>query len=690
MDRTYLVGIDIGGTFTDFVMCHAPSGRVWLNKRLTTPHDPASCVREGLAEVMAEAKIDGAQLDVAIHGTTLITNALIERKGARTALLATDGHRDVIEIGTEMRYDSYDMFLEKPEPLVPPSLRFNVPERLAPDGAVVRPLDQAAVAAIAASLREADVQSIAVCFLHAFVNPAHERRTREILAEALPGVTVSLSSEVAPEIREYQRLSTTAANAYVQPIAVQYVRRLHADLAATGYARPLYMMLSNGGIVTHEAAAQFPIRMVESGPAAGAMATATLGRGLSRGDLLAFDMGGTTAKACLIHDGVPTTSNECEVARVKRFIKGSGLPLQVPVIELIEIGAGGGSIARVDEMGLLKVGPQSAGSVPGPVCYDRGGTESTVTDADLLLGYLDPRFFLGGKMRLHEEGARAAVSRLGETLGLDLTQTASGIFSVVNTNMISAAKMHMAERGRDPRRYAVVAFGGMGPMHAHAVAAGLKITEVICPASAGVLSAWGMLVAPPAFELARSFLSPLDERSLAHAGKLFDQMAGEGEQMLLQAGVPRAAIRYQRSLDMRYAGQTRELTVSLPDSLAGATPESVRDIFMERYREFFGHAHADVPAELVTCRLVATSPARTVPNQTRTVARGEAKKGQRQAFFSGRYMPATVYDRYRLEPGTTFDGPAMVEERESTVVVPPDAVVTVDRDLNLAIRLSGG
>jgi N-methylhydantoinase A/oxoprolinase/acetone carboxylase beta subunit len=633
--------------------------------------------------------VTGAELDVVIHGTTLITNALIERKGARTAFLATDGYRDLLEIGTELRYDPYDLFLEVPEPLVPRALRFDVPERLDAAGRVHTPLDEAAVAKIAATLREAGVEAAAVCFLHAFLYPDHEQRVRAILARECPGLAVSLSHEVAPEIREYPRMSTTVANAYVQPLAARYLARLHADLAAAGYRRPLYMLLSSGGVVTHEAVARFPIRLVESGPAAGALATATLGRRHGRKNLLSFDMGGTTAKACLIDDGAPTMTRQFEVARVRRFVRGSGLPLQVPVIEMIEIGAGGGSLASVDGMGLLKVGPESAGSSPGPACYGLGGTSPTVTDADLVLGYLDPEAFLGGRMRLDAEAARRALAGLAARLGLDVVQAARGIVEVVTANMVAAAKMHVAERGRDPRRYALVAFGGMGPMHACAVAAGLKIREVICPASAGVLSAWGMLVAPIGFELGRSLMGRLDGTLLAGAESVFAAMEAEGRALLLDAGVAPEAIRFQRSADLRYEGQTRELTVALPDGGAADPVATVRRVFAEHYRAMFGHAHDDVPVQLITCRLVASAPAREVPNHPARPADGPARRGERRVFFesAGDYVPTPVFDRYRLVPGAAFEGPAVVEERESTAVLPAGARARVDEDLNLIVTL---
>jgi N-methylhydantoinase A/oxoprolinase/acetone carboxylase beta subunit len=685
-----VLGIDIGGTFTDFVLCHVPTGNVWLAKHLTTPDDHARAVRDGLAELTRRAGVTGADLEVVIHGTTLITNALLERKGVATALVATDGHRDVLEIGSEIRYDTYDLHLERPEPLVARPLRHQVPERCFPSGEVLTPLDETAMRDIARELAKANVEAVAVCFLHSFVNPHHEQRARAILNEAMPGVAVSLSSEVAPEIREYPRMSTTVANAYVQPIAERYLLRLHADLATSGYTRPLYMMLSSGGIATHDTAARFPIRLIESGPVAGALATVTLGQRMGRGNLIAFDMGGTTAKASLIDGGTLTAGKEFEVARVKRFKKGSGLPLQVPVIEMIEIGAGGGSVARRGDMGLLKVGPESAGADPGPACYGLGGTEPTVTDADLLLGYLDPDNFLGGTMKLDVAAARSAVEGLAAKLDVAPDRLVRGIFEVVNANMIAAAKVHISERGRDARRYALVAFGGMGPMHAHAVATGLKLREVICPASAGVLSAWGMLVAPISFEYGRSFVGALSGGFLERAEAVFAEMQADGARMLTEAGVPENEIRYQRSADMRYVGQYRELTVPLPDKLEGDPVTAIRKVFFEHYRRAYGHAHTDVEVQVVTCRLVASSPQRSLSNRAVAAPGGQpTKKRQRQIYFDavGGYVPADVYDRYELRPGATLDGPAVLEERESTAVVPPGARARIDDELNLIIDL---
>ncbi|MCG8547959.1 MAG: hydantoinase/oxoprolinase family protein [Alphaproteobacteria bacterium] len=688
-DKSHLLGIDIGGTFTDFVLVDRTSGNVFLNKRLTTTDHPDVAVKDGIRTLLRDSNIQGANLEIVIHGTTLITNALIERKGARTALLATAGHKDVLKIGDEMRYDTYDLFLEKPDPLVPGPLRFDVPERLAADGRTIDELDEQALRQIAKGLTEAQVASVAVCFLHSFSNPTHERRARAILEEEIPDATISLSSEVAPEIREYQRMSTTTANAYVQPIAVRYLNRVKENLQVEGYGRPLFMMISSGGIVTHEAASRFPIRLVESGPAAGALASSTLGVQAECRDLISFDMGGTTAKACLIDGGSPTTSKQFEVARVKRFAKGSGLPLQVPVIEMIEIGAGGGSIARVDDLGLLKVGPESAGSVPGPACYGAGGEDPTVTDANLILGYLDAQSFLGGKMVLNEKAARDSIESLADSLGVDVVRAAQGILDVVNTNMTAAAKMHIAERGSDPRRYALMAFGGMGPMHAHAVARGLKLKMVICPASAGVLSAWGMLVAPPAFEFARSVLGPLDDESLAHLQAAYRDLEEDGARMLREAGVPANEIVFSHSVDMRYSAQIREITVPLPTGAEQQTAASVRKLFLQKYENLFEHVHEDVPIKLITCRLTATGKGRHLPNRARHETGLNAAKGHRSVYFEthGSFLDAAVYDRYRLGPGAAFEGPAIIEENESTVVVPPRATAEVDDSYNIVIRL---
>ena len=500
-----------------------------------------------------------------------MTNALIERKGALTALLTTAGFRDAVEIGREHRYELYDLNLDLPKPLVPRHLRFDVPERMAADGSVLQALDEEFVRRLVGELRDKGIKAIGVCYLNSFRNPAHERRTAEIIAEVAPQIRVSLSSEVVAEIREFQRTSTTLANVYVQERVADYLAQLQARLDKIGFVGSFFVMLSSGGIATRETAARFPVRLLESGPAAGALAAAQAGMLSGHRDLLSFDMGGTTAKLCVIEDGQPLKTHEFEVDRVYRFRKGSGLPVRIPVIEMIEIGAGGGSIARVDALGLLKVGPDSSGADPGPVCYGHGGTEPTVTDADLVLGYLDPDYFLGGKMQLDLQGARKALGRLGGKLGLTVEEAAWGIHQIVNENMANAARAHLGERGKDPRRMPMFAFGGAGPVHGYRVAEIFRLPALISPFGAGVGSTFGFLAAPLAFDFVRSAYSRLDEQDWQFANGLLDEMAEEGRRCWKAPDLSAREITYQRTADMRYVGQGHEVSVALPDGVLSAT-----------------------------------------------------------------------------------------------------------------------
>ncbi|MGH2369499.1 MAG: hydantoinase/oxoprolinase family protein, partial [Chloroflexota bacterium] len=511
MVGTLRAGVDVGGTFTDLLLVDDATGAAWVGKTLTTPEDPSVGVRTGLAEALAAAGVSAEALGTVIHGTTLVTNALLERRGDRTALVTTKGFRDAVEIAREHRFDMYDLLLDLPPPIASRRLRFEVDERLLADGTEYRPVDPDEVRTLAERLRAAGVEAVAVCFLHSYVDPAHERQVGALLAEMLPGVRVALSCEVVGEIREYERTSTTLANVYVQRITERYLDRIQRELEDLGSPARLLVMLSSGGVATVETARRFPVRLIESGPAAGALAAAHAGRLCGRPNLLSFDMGGTTAKACLIEDGRPLVTTELEVDRVYRFKKGSGLPIKAPAIEMIEIGAGGGSIARVDPFGLVKVGPQSAGAQPGPACYGQGGDQPTVTDADLLLGYLDPAFFLGGRMRLDRAAAeRAIAEQIGGPLGLSVVEAAWAIHQVVNEQMAAAARMHAVERGKDVRAFPLFAFGGAGPVHAHRVAAILGVREIICPFAAGVGSTVGFLVAPLAFDFVRSHYGLLD------------------------------------------------------------------------------------------------------------------------------------------------------------------------------------
>jgi N-methylhydantoinase A len=688
------LGIDIGGTFTDFVLRDESTGRIHVHKTLTTPDDPARAVLEGTSELLAMLDLEGRDIVLAIHGTTLITNAIIERKGVKTGLMTTEGFRDVLEIRTEMRYDAYDLKIEFPEPLVPRPLRLGVRERLDKDGNIITPLHLEDVRAVAETFRERGVRSVAICFLHSFKNPNHERAARAFLKEQFPEFSLSISSEVSPEIREYPRTSTTVANAYVQPISESYLKSLETELHDRGYNGHLYLMLSSGGITTAETATRFPIRLVESGPAGGVLATAFFGEIVGRKNMIAFDMGGTTAKSAMVVNGEPIKASDFEVAHVHRFKKGSGLPLQIPVIEMLEIGAGGGSIAHIDSMGLLKIGPQSAGASPGPASYGFGGTAPTVTDANLVLGYLDPDYFLGGNMTLDIKAARRALKNdVADPLGITVEEAAQGIFNVVNENMAAAVKVHAAEQGKDPRNYSLVAFGGAGPAHAYAVARTLKIKELIFPRGAGVASALGFLAAPISFEFAQSFIGRLSQVNMEDLDAVFEGLERQGREMLAQAGVDAGETIYERSMDMRYVGQGHEITVEVPPGeLTSQAVALLEQNFYQTYRDLYGHAHDDVPLELLTCRVIVRGPKPKVNLErfaydASSVER--ACKRMRPAFFAeaGGFVETPVYDRYELRAGASFVGPAIIEERDSTVIIPSGSKANVDEFHNLIVQL---
>ena len=691
-EKSHRVGIDIGGTFTDLVLIDDASGERAIGKVLTTPDDPSEAVEQGLRGLLEREDVDASQLKTIIHGTTLVTNALIERRGTATALLTTEGFRDAVAIGTEHRYDMYDIFLEKPEPLVPRSLRYGVRERVLDDGSVLRDLDEEQVRAIAGELLELGIGAVAVSFLHGYRNPAHEQRVAEILAEEAPGVAVSLSSEVSPEIREYERTSTTIANVYVRPLVERYLQRLEERLRRLGFDGSFYVMLSNGGTASVETACRFPVRLLESGPAAGALAAAFYGEEAGFSDVLSFDMGGTTAKACLIDGGEPLTSTDFEVARVYRFKKGSGLPVKTSVIEMIEIGAGGGSIARVGPLGLPKIGPESAGADPGPACYGRGGEEPTVTDADLLLGYLDPDFFLGGRMRLDYRAAEKAMRKISNALGVDPLKAAWGVHQVVDENMANAARVHAVERGKDPRKYLLIAFGGAGPVHAHRVAHALGVPGFVAPLGAGTASAFGFLCAPLSFDLARSLYGRLDELDWDAANAALAEMEEEGRELLRASGVADEDVLVRRLGEMRYVGQGHEVGVKLPEGTLG--PDDVGGIsagYREEYRRLYGREGPDVPLEAITWRVEVSAPRPEILQEEwggDPRALDEARKGKREIYLPEKdgFAAVPVYDRYRLDPGAAFDGPAVVEERESTVIVGPDSRAEVDGSRNLIVR----
>jgi N-methylhydantoinase A len=683
------VGVDIGGTFTDLCVV-GEHGLVAVGKTLTTPHEPARAIETILQETLEANGISIAQVEGIVHGTTLVTNAIIERKGSPTALLATAGHRDAIEIARERRYEIYDLGIDLPAPLVSRHLRFDVPERTLADGTIDQEVDLLYVERLALELAEAGIEAVAISFLHSFTNPLNEQRAAEVVRATAPDVRVSISSEVVPEIREFERTSTTVANVYVQRLVERYLADLEARLARLGFGGSLHIMLSNGGIATPATAARFPVRLLESGPAGGALAAAAFGSADRIGDLISFDMGGTTAKLCVIERGEPLIAQEFEVDRVYRLKRGSGLPVRIAVVDMIEIGAGGGSIARVDALGLVTVGPDSSGSDPGPACYGLGGTEPTVTDADLVLGYLDASSFLGGRMQLDVGAARAAIERrIAEPLGVSVEDAAFGIHDLVNESMTNAARVHAVERGKDPGSMPLFAFGGAGPVHACGVARALGVPRLVGPPGAGVLSAIGFLTAPLAFDFVRSVRARIEELAWADVDVRFAEMEAEGSALLVGSGVPADDVSHRRFADLRHEGQGYEIRVPVTAGADGF-PGSLLAAFDEVYRALYERPGPHVPVEAVNWRVVSSGP-RPAFQLARApeAGTGETRKGTRPVWFpeAGGYVETEVHDRYAMHPGRGLEGPVIVEEHESTFVVPPGARCAVSGDGSLVVEL---
>lgn len=689
--KTARIGVDIGGTFTDFVLHDEARGITRTGKRLTTPDDPSRAIIEGVQRLLEETGTVASQLHSIVHGTTLITNTVLERTGAKVGLIATQGFADTLEMGRETRYDVDDLFQQPVPVIVPRNLRRGVPGRIMANGEEREPLDERELIAQVTDLVENEgIEALAIAFMNAYRNAAHEQRALAIVKAAFPGLLVTISSAVAPEIREYERTNTACVNAYVQPRVHGYLDRLTDELGALGFDGDLSIMLSSGGLTTIDEAKNFPVRLIESGPAAGAMAAAYIARQIGEDHLISFDMGGTTAKMCLIEQAEPHVKHDFEAGRLERFKAGSGLPLKVTVIDMIEISGGGGSIAAVDALGLMKVGPRSASSVPGPVAYGRGGTEPTVTDADLLLGYLNPDYFLGGEMALGLEAVRNAVdTRLAKPLAIEGETAARGIQEIVNESMAAATRMHLAEKGKDPRAYAMLAFGGAGPVHAYGLAKLLKVRRLIVPMGAGVISAFGFLVAAPSTDSARGYFARLDRVDWDHVNGLFAEMEAAARLMLANTGSGQGEIRFQRQADMRYHGQGFEITVTLPEGTLG--PERTRDVreaFDATYRRLFDRVVQNVPVEAVNWRLTASLPAQEV-SLAHAPVDAPAERPSRSVSFPGfGRMETRVYDRYALKPGTRIEGPAIFEERESSFNVGPDAVVTVDAFANLIVEIS--
>ena len=687
-------GIDVGGTFTDFVVFDHETGKYYFGKRLSTPENPSKGILSGIVDLCRSLEYPVSSIDHLVHGTTIVANQIIERKGAVVGLITTKGFRDSLELGREQRYDMYDLFIKKASPLVPRFLRASVSERIDWDGKVLRPIKIEELNDIMSSFEKEGVQSVAVCLIHGYRNAEHELKIRDYLNKIHPGLYVSISSEVSPEVREHERASTTATNAYVQPAVDRYLDGLELGFKSMESKSTIYIMLSGGGITTVDMARRAPVRMVESGPAAGAIAGSFYAKLCGEPNVVSFDMGGTTAKICLINDHVPTRTSELEVAREHRFKKGSGLVLKVPSIEMIEIGAGGGSIGHVDSMGLLKVGPESAGADPGPACYALGGSSPTITDADLLLGFLNSEFFLGGEMKLNkDEASNILKEKIGDPLALGVVDAARGMAEVVDENMAAAAKTYASERGVDIRNYAMVAFGGAGPVHAYRVAKVLGIKRIICPLGAGVMSSIGMMVAPKSIDFVQSYIVRIDNIDWKHLDSLYGKMEESAVKILAESGVDQKDICFARTADMRYVGQGSEISVTIPEGLfTSRDSNELTVLFGQTYRNLYKRHLTHVPVEAITWRLTASEPG-SVPELNYEFSRYPKKhnglKSTRSVFQfeCGSFVDVPVYDRYSLMPGFTCKGPALIEERESTVVVGPNCSCRVDDYYNAIIDL---
>ncbi len=684
------LAVDIGGTFTDLAIEHGPARTTM--KVLTTPAEPERGVLEGIAALLRQAGLAAGDIGIFVHGTTLATNAIIERKGARTALVTTQGFRDVLALGNESRYDQYDLNIVLPQPLVPRHLRLPVPERLDNGGEVLLPLDEGAVAALVPILRREAVESIAVGYLHSFANPAHERRTRDLLTAALPDVAVSLSSDVSPEMREWERFSTTAANAYVQPLIAGYLGRLEQGLREVGVEAPVFLMLSGGGLTTIETARRFPIRLVESGPAGGAIFAADIARACGLERVLSFDMGGTTAKICLIDEFQPQTSRTFEVARVGRFKKGSGLPLRIPVIEMVEIGAGGGSLAHLDALGRIAVGPESAGADPGPACYGRGGVRPAVTDANLALGRYEATRFAGGAMALDNAAAeRALHAAVGGPLGLEPGIAALGVIEMVDENMANAARVHAIESGKTYAGRTLIAFGGGGPVHACRVAEKVGIDRVLVPVGAGVGSAIGFLRAPVGYEVVRSLYQRLGTFDVDAVNDLLAGMAAEAAAAVALGSFGADTVE-TRTLYMRYVGQGHEIPVPLPvEALTEAGVGRLRAAFDAAYARFYDRPVPGSDVEIMSYAVTVSTVAGAVPSPA--LPEPVPAPPRRQAVrdtATGEVADWTVHDRSSLGADARVAGPAIVAEDETSTLVGPGWIATLDargfldlrRDLN--------
>ena len=690
------LGVDIGGTFTDAMLIDEDSGSVSIMKVQTTPSDPETGFLSVTARILAAAGVPASEVRYVVHGTTVATNAIIEGKMAPTGFVTTEGFSDMLEIQRQIRPSLYDLQFQKPVPLVPRRLSFGVRERLDATGAVIIPLDETHIAAIGAQLRDAGVEAVAVCLLHSYAHPDHEKRVGEVLGDLLPDIPISLSAELVPEFREYARASTTVINASIMPIVASYLERIEARLRAEGVQGELLVMQSGGGVYPFEAAAEKPVFMVESGPAAGVIAAAHIGDAIGFEDVISFDMGGTTAKAGLVQNGTPRVTKEFQVgaeARVGSGIaRGQGYPILTPVIDLVEVGAGGGSIAWLDSGGALRVGPQSAGAVPGPACYGQGGDAPTVTDANLVLGRLNPDYFLGGEISLDIGLAtRAIEERCARPLDLTLDEAAYGILEIANHAMVNALRIVSVQRGYDPRDFALVAFGGAGPLHACWLADELGVETAVIPTSPGITSAMGLLVSDFRHEYTSTVISRLDDVDREDVGTRLAGLKSTGRETLLREGISEADIRLEPEVDLRYVGQSFELGIAFDESVLGPRwAERLANRFHDEHDRVYGFSDSSEPVEMVNLRVVAVGeiqkPGLMAGRTAGTLS--TAVKSTRRVFFaeSGGSTETTIYDRYALPADTSIDGPAVVEEIDSTTVVHPGWTAEVDLYGNLLLR----
>ena len=672
MNKNIKLAADIGGTFTDIVL--EAGVKRWSGKVLTTTQAPELGVIEGIGIVLEQSGIKPTDIGVFIHGTTLATNALIERKGAKTAFITTKGFRDILEQGYEKRFDHYDLMIDRSVPLVPRTLRFTIEERLSADGDVLVPLDETSLQGLAQELRDENVKAVAIGFLHAYAHDDHERRVREVLAAALPNdVTICISSEVAPEIREFERFSTVVANAYVRPLMAGYLHRLRDLLKGMSINCPLFLMMSGGGLTTLETAARFPIRLVESGPAGGAILASEIAAECALPEVVSFDMGGTTAKICLLTNGEPERARKFEIARAYRDMKGSGIPVRIPVIEMVEIGAGGGSIARVDKLKRITVGPDSAGSTPGPVCYGRGGVEPAVTDANLALGKIDPAYFAGGKIKLDEAGANKALEKaIGNPLGLKDFWSAAGVTEIVEENMANAARVHAIERGRDIAACTMIAFGGGAPLHACRLAEKVGVKTIIVPMGAGVGSAIGFLRAPIAYEVTRSAAVSLDSFNAKSVNKLLQHMTTDAR-AVVESALGGAKAMVQIIADCRYVGQGHEIRISVPlQTLTDADGKRLKTAFESQYEKVYGLRIPNQEAEAITWSVTVSSVAKKPTRAKNTSSKFTPKARSKRLIYDpalGKQVMAPVYWRFDMKPGATLKGPAIIAEDETSTIV---------------------